>query len=96
MGPDTLGRTVAAIGVDSALDYQLEGVSSRKDLAWSLESDAAWRQELTDLVTCMDTECCNSAMAATSGVPKLFLPGAKKSTGVNTIVGTDPYTATMN
>ena len=97
VGPDSLGRTVAAIGVDSALDYQLEGVSSRADLAWNLESDAAWRQELRDLVTCMDTACCNSEMAATSGVPKMFLPGAKKSSdGVNTIQGTDPFTATWN
>ena len=96
VGPNTLGRTVAAIGVDSALGYQLEGASSRPDLAWSLESDAAWRSELRALVTCMDTACCNSEMAATSGVPKMFLPGAKKSTGVNTIQGTDPFKATWN
>jgi len=97
VGPDSLGRTVAAIGVDSALDYQLEGVSSREDLAWRLKSDATWRQELSGLVTCMDKECCSSAMASSSpGVPKMFLPGAKKSSDVNTIQGTDPYTAEWN
>ena len=87
---------MAAIGVDSALDYQLAGVSSREDLAWSLESDAAWRTELRELVTCMDTTCCDSEMAATSGLPKMFTAGTEKSSGVSTIEGTDPYTATWN
>ena len=87
---------MAAIGVDSALDYQLAGVSSREDLAWSLESDAAWRTELRELVTCMDTTCCDSEMAATSGLPKMFTAGTEKTRGVSTIEGTDPYTATWN
>ena len=92
VGPDSLGRNVAAIGVDAALQHQLEAVSSRSDLAWRLGSDATWRQELSDLVTCLDTACCNSDIKNTGGgVPK---SGPSLGQGASIIInGTDPLTA---
>ena len=41
VGPD--GRTVATVGIEQALDYQLEAASSSADLSWSLASTAEWR-----------------------------------------------------
>ena len=41
VGPD--GRTVATVGIEQALDYQLEAASSSADLSWRLASTAEWR-----------------------------------------------------
>ena len=41
VGPD--GRTVATVGIEHALDYQLEAASSSADLSWRLASTAEWR-----------------------------------------------------
>ena len=79
---------MAAIGVDSALEYQLESASSRAELAWKIGSDEEWRTELTSLLTCVDTQCCNSALASLPyGIPKT-MSGADL-----TINGTDPNSA---
>ena len=58
VGPD--GRTVATVGIEQALDYQLEAASSSADLSWRLASTAEWRggynQDITsssvDILTC--------------------------------------------
>jgi len=84
-GPDAYGRTVASIGIDQAQQYQQEALSSRNDLVWMLESDDSWRQELRDLVTCLDTSCCNGAITSSGGgVPKTYT-----QTAVVGINGTD-------
>ena len=90
VGPDTLGRTVASIGVDNALQYQMEAASSSPDLVWKLDSDSTWKQELHDLVACVDTSCCNGQVAVANGghVPKSGLKSSPGS-GVMTINGTD-------
>ena len=80
---------MAAIGIDSALEYQLQSASSRADLAWKIGSDPAWQEELTGLVTCVDTQCCNSALASSpAGIPKTMQTAADL-----TINGTDPASA---
>ena len=79
---------MSAIGVDSALEYQLQSVSSREELAWKIGSDKEWQEELTSLLTCVDTQCCNSALASLPyGIPKT-MAGADL-----TINGTDPASA---
>jgi len=90
VGPDMLGRTVASIGVDNALQYQMEAASSSPDLVWSLNSDSSWKQELHDLVSCIDTRCCNGQVAVANGghVPKSVLKSFLGS-GVVSINGTD-------
>ena len=82
---------MATIGVDAALQYQLESAASRPDLAWRLSSESSWRSELTSLVTCADTQCCNGHLAAShAGIPKT---GPLVDAGLVTINGTDPLTA---
>ena len=90
VGPDMLGRTVASIGVDNALQYQMEAASSSPDLVRSLNSDSSWKQELHDLVSCIDTRCCNGQVAVANGghVPKSVLKSFLGS-GVVSINGTD-------
>ena len=104
VGPE--GRTVATVGIEQALDYQLEAASSSAELSWSLASTAEWRggynqllcryrhlsstDELSDLVSCMDTACCGGEVAAANGgrVPKSGL-GAATADLVASINGTE-------
>ena len=107
VGPD--GRTVATVGIEQALDYQLEAASSSADLSWSLASTAEWRggyiiynqqlgryphlsstDELSALISCMDTACCGGEVAAANGgrVPKSGL-GAAAADLVASINGTE-------
>ena len=108
VGPD--GRTVATVGIEQALDYQLEAASSSADLSWRLASTAEWRggynqqlgryphlsssDELSALVSCMDTACCGGEVAAANGgrVPKSGL-GAAAADLVASINGTELDTA---
>ena len=61
LGPDALGRTVAAIGVDQAQLLQSQSLTSRPDLAWQLESGQEEDEALKALYDCVKAECCTQA-----------------------------------
>lgn len=72
-GPDGgYGRTVAAIGVDNAVEGQLQEASTSADLAWKIGSTQDWHNELHSLLTCIDNGCCEGSIGKTVGIPKSF------------------------